>query len=369
MNLWSARTSPTSSSSAQSTSTLPSLSTSLLAIQHMMIGDIHSPSHASDSPSHSSPTHHPAPVPPIIASLPAAALPSAALPPPPAVTSPTSFASTTSSLISSLPSNSIDVQQLAIKLLPSVPPLHPSISSSSPTTPSYLSTPHSGLRSTSALASAATAVSTTTSVIVSDERIEVDPYDALTAALVPNQLSLSYSTQPARFYLLSLFCALSAVQGATYCTFSTIPDYFNQYFRQPPRDQHLLDLLLNWGPIVFLPTVFLAAYLQSWPQGLRRSLLLAGLLCFLGNALRMVPTFFDTQYREDNLTWMLLFVHAGSTTATLLRALAHPQAADSDDSPYVAACGCVRRCRPDRQRVVRPVGDGEPEQAECDLVR
>ena len=209
-----------------------------------------------------------------------------------------------------MPANTIGPQQLAVKLLPSAP-LAPSISSASPPTPSYL-------RSTSAaLTTAATAVSTTTSVLISDERIEVDPYDALTAALVPDQLSLSYSTSPTRLWVLFLFALISAMQGATYCTFSTIPDYFNHYFHQPPRDQHLLDLLLNYGPIVYLPTVFVAAYLQSWPQGLRRSLLLAGCLTALGNALRMVPTFFSTEYREENLTYLLLFVHVGQIVNAL----------------------------------------------------
>ena len=346
MSLWPSRLSP----SFPTTSTLPSLSSSLLAFQHMIAGDHLSPPVPSETssplpPPSSSPKFHATPTPLIIASLPAASLPTSSLPLPPPVTpsaSPSTASTATSSLLSALPPNSIDVQQLAIQLLPS-PSLHPASSSSSsssasPTTPSYLTTPHPlPRRSSSALATAATAVSTTTSVIVSDERIEVDPYDALTAALVPNQLSLSYSTHPSRVYILLLACTVSAMQGATYVTFSTIPDYFNLYFRQPPRDQHLLDLLLNWGPIVYLPTVFLAAWLQSWPQGLRRSLLLAGLLCFLGNGMRMIPTFFTTQYRDDNLTWMLIFLHAGTSA----EAHAHTTLAWADeqmDSLDVAVC-------------------------------
>ena len=158
-------------------------------------------------------------------------------------------------------------------------------------------------------------------MLVADERVEVDAYDALTAALVPEvTLSLTYRTYWSRYWVMLLYCSLSAMQGMLYCTFSTIPDYFNAYFDQPTRDQRLLDLLLNWSPIVYIPTVLLAAWLAQYTEGLRRSVLLAGMFCAVGASLRMVPGFMSRESRAENMGWMVWFLHAGQ----IVNALAAP---------------------------------------------
>ena len=219
--------------------------------------------------------------------------------------------------------NTVTASKLAIKLLPTANNASSSSSPSSSSPSSSVTPTAETSRSVSAAISSATAaVSTTTSVLVSDERIEVDPYDALTAALVPDaHLSLSYSVHASRFYILLLFFAISSLQGLVYCTFSTIPEFFNSYFLQPPRDQQLLDLLLQWAPIVYLPTVFLAAYFfQTLYDGLRRSVLLAAALVWLGTALRMLPSVFSTDYRHEHNAWMIWLVHAGQ----IVNALAAP---------------------------------------------
>ena len=216
------------------------------------------------------------------------------------------------------PTNVITPDALAVKLLPPLPPLR--VSSSANSTSAEV-TPRSFTPNGRTISSTAAAVTSTTSVLVADERIEVDAYDALTAALVPEAtLSLTYRTQYTRYWVLLLYCSLSALQGMLYCTFSTIPDYFNAYFHQPTRDQRLLDLLLNWSPIVYIPTVLLAAWLAQWTEGLRRSVLLAGLFCAVGATIRMVPSLLSSEVRQDNMGWMVWLLHAGQ----IVNALAGP---------------------------------------------
>ena len=216
------------------------------------------------------------------------------------------------------PTNVITPDELAAKLLPAVAPLR--VSESAASAASEV-TPRSYSPNGRSISSTAAAVTSTTSVLVADERIEVDAYDALTAALVPEaSLSLTYRTHYSRFWVLLLYCSLSALQGMLYCTFSTIPDYFNAYFDQPTRDQRLLDLLLNWSPIVYIPTVLLAAWLAQYTEGLRRSVLLAGLFCAVGATIRMVPSFWSSEARADNMVWMVWLLHAGQ----IVNALAAP---------------------------------------------
>ena len=212
----------------------------------------------------------------------------------------------------------ITPDELAIKLLPQ--PGHLRVSSSAASSSNAI-TPRSLTPSGRTISSTAAAVTSTTSVLVDDEQVEVDPYDALTAALFPDAtLSLTYRTYYSRYWVMLLYCTLSAMQGMLYCTFSTIPDYFNAYFFQPTRDQHLLDLLLNWSPIVYIPTVLLAAWLAQYTEGLRRSVLLAGLCCAVGASVRMVPSFFSNEARDEQLWWMVWSVHAGQ----IVNALAAP---------------------------------------------
>ena len=216
------------------------------------------------------------------------------------------------------PTNTITPDALAARLLPPLP--HLRVSESAASTVSDI-TPRSYTPTGRSISSTAAAITGTTSVLVEDERIEVDAYDALTAALVPDALlSLTYRTHYSRYWVLLLYCSVSALQGMLYCTFSTIPDYFNAYFQQPTRDQRLLDLLLNWSPIVYIPTILLAARLAQYTEGLRRSVLLAGLFCAVGATIRMVPSLLSSRTREQDMAWMIWMLHAGQ----IVNALAAP---------------------------------------------
>ena len=141
--------------------------------------------------------------------------------------------------------------------------------------------------------------------------MEIDPYDALTAALVPSALaSNEFKTSPARYYVLAVFALISALQGVVWCTFSTVPEYSNGYFNQPPSSQSLLDLFLSWGPIVYLPLIFVATWMQTWRQGLRHTVVLGAFLLFAATTLRLIPTFYDADVRAHNDFLVILVTHA-----------------------------------------------------------
>jgi len=148
-------------------------------------------------------------------------------------------------------------------------------------------------------------------------RIEVDPYDVLAAALVPGALQRNdFRPEKKRWYVLLVFAWLSAMQGLIWCTFSTVPASSNNYFGEPAHSQHLVDLFLNWGPIIYLPAVFIASWMLTKQDGLRKSVLLGASLCFLGASIRCVPTFLHDHTTDS---WYVLFcVHLGQVLNALV---------------------------------------------------
>jgi len=148
-------------------------------------------------------------------------------------------------------------------------------------------------------------------------RIEVDPYDVLAAALVPGALQRNdFKPERKRWYVLLVFSWLSMMQGIVWCCLSTVPESSNNFFGEPSHSQKFLDLVLNWGPIIYLPAVFVAGWMLTKEEGLRKSVVLGSMLCFAAAGLRAIPTFL-----EDHTTqrWYVLFcVHVGSVLNALV---------------------------------------------------
>lgn len=196
---------------------------------------------------------------------------------------------------------------------PSPIPMDGSISHDGRRTPAYVHEPGRGRGVTSS------PTSNDSSAAPVPARIEVDPYDVLAAALVPGALERNdFRPEKKRWYVLLVFSALSAMQGLIWCTFSTVPASANNYFGEPVDSPQLLDLLLSWGPIIYLPAVLVAGWMLPKENGLRKSVLLGSALVFFGASIRCIPTFF----REHIVSkwWVLLCVHMGQ----ILNALAGP---------------------------------------------
>ncbi len=80
----------------------------------------------------------------------------------------------------------------------------------------------------------------------------------------------------------------------------------NSYFGTSDAD---LDLLLNWGPIVFLPVCPLVAWLLRRPRGLNTALRSGAVMCFIACAVRAVPCVLAPDLRRSSRVQLLL--HAG----------------------------------------------------------
>jgi sugar phosphate permease len=148
-------------------------------------------------------------------------------------------------------------------------------------------------------------------------RIEVDPYDVLAAALVPGALQRNdFRPERKRWYVLLVFSWLSSMQGLVWCTFSTVPESSNNYFGEPAKSQKFIDLILNWGPIIYLPAVFVSAWMLTKEDGLRKGVILGASLVFLAASIRCIPTFLDDHTTDK---WYVLFcVHFGQVLNALV---------------------------------------------------
>eukprot|EP01084_Bolivina_argentea_P201115 343824_1 len=134
-----------------------------------------------------------------------------------------------------------------------------------------------------------------------------------------------------RWYILIAFSLLSASQSNTWFTFSSVPDQIEDYYhlKKPSESGQVnavIDLLLNWGPICFIPTTPFSAYLLSLPMtGFRYTVKLSAILVFFGTFIRCIPTILDQipfiNYNISSSFWQcLVFLHFGQ----ILNAIAGP---------------------------------------------
>lgn len=110
-----------------------------------------------------------------------------------------------------------------------------------------------------------------------------------------------------RWYLLVVFSLLSFHQSLQWLTFSSIPDETSATF--PLVDKFSLFLLLNWGPIVYIPIVVPASWLLTKPNGLRRTVLLSALGILVGSFLRSIPSFVGSAFCKT--AYAVAFLHMG----------------------------------------------------------
>ena len=80
----------------------------------------------------------------------------------------------------------------------------------------------------------------------------------------------------------------------------------NAYFGTSDAD---LDLLLNWGPIIFLPVCPLVACILRRPTGLNTAIRCGALMCFIACTIRSLPCLLPPSHRRSPSGQLLL--HAG----------------------------------------------------------
>ena len=117
-----------------------------------------------------------------------------------------------------------------------------------------------------------------------------------------------YTLYPQRFYVLFIFSFLSFNQCIIWLTFSPIARAAESYYG---IGDSTVTLLLNWGPIIFIPCLPLTYILLNKPSGLRKCVLMLAVTGFLGAACRLIPSIITTPSSPDFSKITLPFLHVG----------------------------------------------------------
>ncbi|CAF1349308.1 unnamed protein product [Rotaria magnacalcarata] len=126
--------------------------------------------------------------------------------------------------------------------------------------------------------------------------------------LVPSDNASSYRLYPQRFYVLGVFSLLAFNQCLIWITFSPIARSVETYYK---IDEATVDLLLNWGPIIFIPCLPLTYILLNKHNGLRRCIILLAVTDFIATALRVIPSIVTSPSSPHFSAISMPFMYAG----------------------------------------------------------
>jgi hypothetical protein len=130
-----------------------------------------------------------------------------------------------------------------------------------------------------------------------------------TVLIVPSvSITPAYVLYPQRFYVLFVFSLLSFNQCVIWLTFSPIARSAEAYYK---ISEATVDLLLNWGPIIFIPCLPLTYILLNKHHGLRRCVILLAIIDFIGALVRIIPIVLTSPSSPNFSTISLPFLHVG----------------------------------------------------------
>ena len=118
----------------------------------------------------------------------------------------------------------------------------------------------------------------------------------------------AYVSYPQRFYVLLIFSFLGFNQSLKWITFSPIARNVEAYYNVT---ESTVDLLLNWGPITFLPCLPLTYILLSTRHGLRRAVIILAVINFIAALVRVIPMMITTPSSPSFSSISLPFFHVG----------------------------------------------------------
>ncbi|CAF1234936.1 unnamed protein product [Rotaria sordida] len=125
--------------------------------------------------------------------------------------------------------------------------------------------------------------------------------------IVPIQ-TLTYKVYSSRFYVLFVFSFLAFNQCTIWLTFSPIARNTENYYN---ISEATVDLLLNWGPIIFIPCLPLTSILLNQPNGLRYCVIVLAVADFLAALCRVLPSVIIASSASNFNTIALPFIHIG----------------------------------------------------------
>ena len=117
-----------------------------------------------------------------------------------------------------------------------------------------------------------------------------------------------YRVYPQRFWVLFVFAFLSFNQYMFWLTFSPIALSAEKYYQ---ITEATIDLLLNWGPIIFLPTLPLIYFLVHTHHGLKKCVLIFAILLLIATIIRLIPSIILSPSDQNFYRIAVPFLHLG----------------------------------------------------------
>jgi hypothetical protein len=113
---------------------------------------------------------------------------------------------------------------------------------------------------------------------------------------------------PQRFWVLFIFAFLSFNQCMFWLTFSPIASSTIAFYKVT---EATVDLLLNWGPIIFIPTLPLIYFILNTHHGLRKCVLIYAIVSLIATLIRVVPSIITSPSSPRFHDVAVPFLHAG----------------------------------------------------------
>jgi hypothetical protein len=117
-----------------------------------------------------------------------------------------------------------------------------------------------------------------------------------------------FRVYPQRFWVLFIFAFLSFNQCMFWLTFSPIASSTIAFYKVT---EATVDLLLNWGPIIFIPCLPLTYILLNKPNGLRHCVILLAITDFIAALCRVLPSILTSPTESNFISISLPCLHIG----------------------------------------------------------
>lgn len=134
------------------------------------------------------------------------------------------------------------------------------------------------------------------------------------------ELAPTYIASPKRWFILFAFSLTSFAQSLTWITYSPIADCTKAYYHIADSE---VDLLLNWGSIIFVPAFFPVMFISeiSPRKALRRLTMTTCVCVLLCAVLRLMPIWFKLDPHSngyDSFSRLVLLVFVVLPSAVVL---------------------------------------------------
>ena len=118
-----------------------------------------------------------------------------------------------------------------------------------------------------------------------------------------------YKVYSSRFYVICIFSLLAFNQCAIWLTFSPVARNAEAYYN---ISEATVDLLLNWGPIIFVPSLPATCALLNRPSGLRYCVIILAVTDFIAALFRILPSIITMATTNTGASSIALpFIHIG----------------------------------------------------------